>query len=166
MTNNNTLPIPSPSHNGTGKPRKGKPAKQAESKPTKQSSTLSTVKAWSNGYVIGAGLISCGLNALANGQHAPAHLTIPAYLLGTAIPMGVLALGKVASTLWVRGSKHLAKVIGAIAGLVLALSVYHCQESITLLTGSPWYLAAAMAVGLDAGMIGCEIAATVESKGK
>lgn len=163
----NTLPLPT-STNGQHVPTKtkkpSKPVKPAKVRPVK--TTLSTVKAWGTGYIVGSGLISCGLNALANGQHAPVHLTIPAYLLGTAIPAGCLALGKVASTLWVRNARQLAYVVGGIASVLLSLSVYHCTESIAMLTGSPIALAAGMAIAIDAGMVGCEVALTLESKGK
>lgn len=162
-----TATLPIPSANGSHAPAKSKkvkPAKATKVRPVK--TTLSTVKAWGTGYIVGSGLISCGLNALANGQHAPIHLTVPAYLLGTAIPAGCLALGKVASTLWVRNARQLAYVVGGIASVLLSLSVYHCTESIAMLTGSPIALAAGMAIAIDAGMVGCEVALTLESKGR
>jgi hypothetical protein len=36
--------------------------------------------------------------------------------------------------------------------------VHHCTESISLLTGSHWALAALLAVGIDAGMVASELA--------
>src|SRR5205085_10744953 len=54
--------------------------------------------------------------------------------------------------------RRVAGAIGGIGVSVLALSVVHCTEGITLLTGSPWYLSALLAIGIDAGMVGCELA--------
>lgn len=53
------------------------------------------------------------------------------------------------------------RIAGGIAGvcvLTLGLSVIHCTESISLLTGSPWFLSALLAIGIDAGMILSELA--------
>jgi hypothetical protein len=58
----------------------------------------------------------------------------------------------------VRIRRGIAKGIGGIAVGVLSLSVVHCTEGIGLLTGSPWYLSALLAIGIDAGMVGCELA--------
>jgi hypothetical protein len=54
--------------------------------------------------------------------------------------------------------RRIAAGIGGIGVSVLALSVVHCTEGISLLTGSPWYLSALLAIGVDAGMVGCELA--------
>ena len=55
--------------------------------------------------------------------------------------------------------QRLAVLIGGIASIVLALSLWHCTESLAMLTGSPWYLAFMLAFGIDAGMVGCELVA-------
>lgn len=54
--------------------------------------------------------------------------------------------------------QHLSYVSGSVCIAVLGLSVAHCTESITLLTGSYWFLAALLAVGIDAGMVASELA--------
>lgn len=54
--------------------------------------------------------------------------------------------------------KRLALAIGAIGVLVLSLSVAHCTESISLLTGSHWIMSALLAIGIDAGMVASELA--------
>ena len=112
-------------------------------------------------YVVGAVLASAALNALANGRHAEDDYRPFAWGLGIAVPLGVLALGRVASLLYKRGCIGGACTIGAIAAVLLALSVVHCAESIALLTGSHWLLAAAMAVGIDAGLLACEACSTL-----
>jgi len=49
--------------------------------------------------------------------------------------------------------------VGAAGLSLLALSVQHCTESISLLTGAPNYQSCLMALGIDAGMVACEAAA-------
>jgi hypothetical protein len=67
-----------------------------------------------------------------------------------------------------RKSKHvlssprrMAVGVGCVGVAVLALSVYHCTEAISLLTGSPILLAALLAVGIDCGMVVTEMAAII-----
>jgi hypothetical protein len=124
------------------------------------------VQVYCTAYIVLAGAMSCGLNALANGQHSVDGYKPFAYLLGVTVPLLVLLLGKIGGLLWKRGKRLPAIAIGLIATVVLALSVVHCSESIALLTGSPLPLAVAMAVGIDAGMIACEVAATISGPKK
>lgn len=56
-----------------------------------------------------------------------------------------------------RHARRLALVAGGIATGVLALSVTHCTTAISDLTGSPWVLAALLAIGIDAGMVVSEV---------
>jgi hypothetical protein len=58
----------------------------------------------------------------------------------------------------VRYARGLAVAVGGVGVGVLGLSVVHCTESIGLLTGSHWALSALLAVGIDAGMVACELA--------
>src|SRR5262249_48201962 len=44
---------------------------------------------------------------------------------------------------------------------VLALSVWHCTDALALLTGSPPFLAFLLAVGIDCGLVACEVAGAV-----
>lgn len=54
-------------------------------------------------------------------------------------------------------AKKLAMLTGGVGVGVLSLSVAHCTESITMLTGSHWTLSALLAVGIDAGMVVSEL---------
>jgi hypothetical protein len=100
--------------------------------------------------------LSAGLNGFANAQHSP--VAWAGWVMGLAIPMIILILGKVAGILQTRGHRHLAlTTAGAGIGL-LALSVWHCATSISLLTGSPVVLALPMAVAIDVGFVCCELA--------
>ena len=47
---------------------------------------------------------------------------------------------------------------------MLLLSVWHCSESIALLTGSPVWLALPMSVAIDCGLVACEVALITEGK--
>jgi len=54
---------------------------------------------------------------------------------------------------------HKAALAAGGAGVsLLALSVAHCTEAISLLTGSHWALSGMLAVGIDAGMVASELA--------
>ena len=57
-----------------------------------------------------------------------------------------------------RAAKRLAAVCGSVATGVLALSVVHCTQAISSLTGSHWLLSALLAIGIDAGMVASEVA--------
>src|SRR5262245_6887184 len=57
-----------------------------------------------------------------------------------------------------RHARRLACGVGSVGVGVLALSVTHCCESISLLTGSHWLLSGLLAVGIDAGMVASELA--------
>lgn len=55
--------------------------------------------------------------------------------------------------------RHKAALLaGGTAGSLLALSVAHCTEAISLLTGSHWCLSGLLAIGIDAGMVASELA--------
>ena len=45
---------------------------------------------------------------------------------------------------------------------LLLLSVWHCSQSIALLTGSP--VALALAVAIDCGLVACEVALITEAR--
>jgi hypothetical protein len=118
-------------------------------------------------YIVLAVVLSCGLNAMANVRHAPAGWQqYAAAALGCIVPALVLLAGRVASLLYQRGHKAGAAVVGAVASVALALSVWDCQDSIALLTGASPVLATAMAITIDAGMIACEAAHTLASAPK
>src|SRR4051812_21624851 len=57
--------------------------------------------------------------------------------------------------------RRMAIGVGSVGVAVLLLSVYHCTEAISLLTGSPILLAALLAVGIDCGMVVTEMAAII-----
>ena len=52
-----------------------------------------------------------------------------------------------------------ALCLAAVGVALLGLSLTHCTEAISLLTGSNWFLSGLLALGIDAGMIGAEWAA-------
>jgi hypothetical protein len=67
---------------------------------------------------------------------------------------------------WKKGMRAQAYLAGAVATVLLALSVWHWQESIGVLTGSHWLLSTAMAIGIDAGMVVAEVTATLAASPK
>lgn len=60
-----------------------------------------------------------------------------------------------------RGRQRIAVAVGGVGVFVLALSLWHCTQALATLTGSPIALAALLAIGIDAGMVVCELAAIV-----
>ncbi len=55
--------------------------------------------------------------------------------------------------------RRMAVGVGGVGVAVLLLSVAHCTEAIAHLTGSSVVLSMLLAVGVDAGMVACELAA-------
>jgi hypothetical protein len=60
--------------------------------------------------------------------------------------------------------QRLAMAVGGVACFLLCLSVYDCTAALNRLTGMPCMLAALMAVGIDLGMVVCEMAAVVSGR--
>src|SRR5277367_2560045 len=58
-------------------------------------------------------------------------------------------------------ARRVALAVGGVGVGVLGLSVHHCTEAISLLTGSHWALAGLLAIGIDAGMVSAELAELV-----
>jgi len=124
-----------------------------------------TVKAdhlqnYANAGVIVMALLSALLNGYANAMHA--SIAWAGWGMGLIVPVIILILGKVASLLYKRGHKRAAYATGGTGVGLLALSVWHCSESIALLTGSPLLLAMPMAIAIDAGFVACEVATMIE----
>jgi hypothetical protein len=55
----------------------------------------------------------------------------------------------------------MAVAVGGVGVALLVLSVWHCTEALAVLTGTPTVLSVLLAVGIDCGMVGCELAAIV-----
>jgi hypothetical protein len=139
-----------------------KPARRTARKPKAEQPARVGIPAVA--YIALAGLASCALNGLANSVSAPTGYALPAWGLGIFVPVAVLLLGRTAGLLYRAKHRRLAYAVGTIAAVVLGLSVVHCSHSIALLTGSHWTLAAALAVGIDAGMVASEIAHTLTAQ--
>ncbi len=63
-------------------------------------------------------------------------------------------------------ARTVALAVATVGIAVLALSVVHCTEAISLLTGSHWALSALLAVGIDAGMVCAEAGAMLAADRK
>ncbi len=116
---------------------------------------------WATSYVALSAIMSMVLNAMANCHHAQDHVVM-AGAMGALIPVLVLLLGRVAGLLHRRKKYRLAYCVGGIGVVLLMLSVFHCTESIAVLTGSRWMLAAALAIGIDCGLVACEVVSVIE----
>jgi hypothetical protein len=121
--------------------------------------------AYATAYVIITVIMSMMLNAWANMQHAAEGQQLAAGAMGAVIPVLVLLLSKVAGICYKRrASSNLAKISGAIGVAVLGLSIFHCYQSIAALTGSGMLLSMLLALGIDAGMVVCEVVTVMERK--
>lgn len=145
-----------------------KPKAKSKSKPvirretTRNASKLNVTKLAASFGVIFMATLSALLNAYANGQHASVEWA--GWGMGMAVPIIVLVLGKVAGDMFRKKQMMVAFLNGGSGLALLFLSVYHCSESISLLTGCSVGLAFPQAVAIDFGLIACEIAIIAETR--
>ena len=59
------------------------------------------------------------------------------------------------------GTQRVSLVVGGLGCFVLLLSVWHCTEALQSLTGSPFALAVLLAVGIDFGLVACEVGSII-----
>jgi hypothetical protein len=132
---------------------KNRKSRKGKARPATHADNL---RRWATSGVV----LTLALSALLNGYANSLHSLSPAagWAMGLVVPVIVLIVGKVAGILFHRRQKPLAYAMGAVGSGLLLLSVWHCSTSISLLTGSPIFLAMPMAVAIDAGLIGCELA--------
>jgi hypothetical protein len=137
-------------------------------KPARRASSPAAVEqpsavARSAGLGVGLMLVlSAGLTGYANAQHSP--VAWAGWLMGLAVPVIVLVLAKVCGEKWRAGQKPIARFAGSSGAAPLLLSVWHCSQSIAILTGSPVALAQPMAVAIDCGLVACEVALISEPR--
>lgn len=60
--------------------------------------------------------------------------------------------------------RKMAIVVGCVGCTLLATSLWHCTEALCVLTGTPLVLAFLIAVGIDCGLVACEVSALVGGK--
>jgi FtsH-binding integral membrane protein len=144
--------------------RKPKPAVTSLSAPAPAASVtaVSRAKPWATFGVGFTLVLSAALNGYANAQHAPDPWA--GWLMGFAVPVLVLVLSKVSGEKYQVGQKTVAWFAGASGAALLFLSVWHCANSIALLTGSGLALAIPMAVAIDCGLVACEVAIISEPR--
>jgi hypothetical protein len=59
------------------------------------------------------------------------------------------------------GTQRVSLCVGGLGCFVLLLSVWHCTEALQSLTGSPFALAVLLAIGVDLGMVACEVGSII-----
>lgn len=148
--------------NGTAK--RARPKETVKPVKSKRATMQVTKHRWAHVGVGMCVLMSVWLNGYASGIHAPDLWT--GRVLGGMIPCVVFVLAKVAGMQYrmntcmgvIRGRKIMLAYVTASVGLgLLALSVWHCACSLSLLTGSHIMLALPMAVAIDCGLVACEL---------
>lgn len=139
--------------------RKAAPKSKAKAKPAIKASAarIANLHRWAQGTVVGSVLLSAWLNGLSASAHAPQSWQ--GWLIGIAIPLLVLALGRVSTLSHAMGYRGAALGVGAAGCGLLALSVFHCAEALASLTGSHLGLALPMAIAIDCGLVACEAVA-------
>lgn len=105
------------------------------------------------------------LNGYANAEHAVAGMGWAGWGLGLCVPALVLILSRVSGGAYLRGRRILGAVGGTVALALLALSVRHCAHTFAALTGADMVSAVLWAVGVDAGLVVCELV-TLGKRGK
>lgn len=105
------------------------------------------------------------LNGYANAEHATPGMAPAGWALGLCVPALVLILSRVAGGCYLRGRRGLGVCGGAVALALLGLSVRHCAHTFAALTGADMFSAVLWAIGVDAGLVVCELA-TLGRKGK
>ena len=143
-----------PSKNGHAK--KGRKSKTAPAPKGAARAGERSVKQWATfgvGFML---VLSAALNGYANAQHSP--VAWAGWLMGLAVPVIVLTLAKVAGEKYRAGQKPVAWAAGGSGVALLFLSVWHCSESIAMLTGGSLGLAVPMAIAVDCGLVACEVA--------
>lgn len=109
--------------------------------------------------------LSAGLNGWANAEHCAAGMGWAGWALGACVPALVLILSRVAGGAYLRGRKGLGLTGAAVVALLLALSVRHCAHTFSALTGADGWSAVAWAIGVDVGLVVCELY-TLNRKGR
>jgi hypothetical protein len=113
--------------------------------------------------------LSVGLSALLNGwanaEHCAPGMAWAGWGLGLCVPALVLILARVAGGAWLRGRRGLGLAGAAVVVALLGLSVRHCAHTFAALTGADGWSATAWAIGVDAGLIVCELF-TINRRGK
>lgn len=133
----------------TTNPRK-RPAKKTKT-PTQDS--LHRWAKWGGYGLLGlSGLLNGYANALTSPHPAAA------WGMGLVIPAIVLLGSHMAGGSHRRKAGKLAGLFVAGAASLLALSVWHCAESIAIITGSHIAMALPMAIAIDVILVGCELA--------
>lgn len=143
---------------------KCKTTTEAKAAKTAKKAKPGDVTGWASFGVIFTLCLSGMLNGYANAQHAP--IAWAGWAMGLAVPVILLFLSKIAGEKWLKNQRGPAWLAGGSGLALLLLSVYHCSESIALLTGSGMGLAIPMALAIDGGLVACEVALITEKKGK
>lgn len=101
--------------------------------------------------------LSALLNGYANAEHCAPGMAWAGWGLGLCVPALVLILARVAGGAYLRGRRALGLIGAAVVLALLGLSVRHCAHTFAALTGADWMSAVAWAVGVDAGLVVCEL---------
>ena len=147
---------------GTKRQRTRKPRPTTPKPPRTVPRRPAAVRAWALFGVGFMSALSAGLNGYANAQHSP--VAWAGWLMGLAVPVIVLTLAKVAGEKYRAGQRPVAWFAGGSGIALLLLSVHHCSLSIAALTGSPVALALPMSVGIDCGLVACDVALISETR--
>jgi hypothetical protein len=128
---------------------------------TKTPSTKAIMRAnnhrWAHAGVALCVGLSAILNACANYHHASKGAGAWAIMLGIAIPALVFILARVGGSQWRMQSRRLAIFTACMGAGLLGLSIHHCGDAISMLTGMSTWEGVLMAVAVDGGLVACEL---------
>lgn len=156
-----------PADDDNGKPARkpaGKPARKPADKPAAPPGPDSLLRWARAGVALSIGL-SALLNGFANAEHSRPGFAVVGWGLGLCVPALILILARVAGGAYLRGRRGLGLCGAAVCVGLLALSVRHCAHTFAVLTGADTVSAILWAIGVDAGLVVCELA-TLNRRGK
>ena len=142
----NTKPASTRPH---GEKRAGKPSPKAAARALNHQ--------WAHTGIYTCVGLSAVLNATANYHHAPMGGGAWAIMLGIVIPCIVYILARVGGVQWSMGARYLAMFTASMGAGLLALSIHHCGDAISMLTGMQSWEGVLMAIAIDGGLVACEL---------
>jgi hypothetical protein len=142
--------------------RAAKPA--ASSGDSKRTRAARKAVQWAHAYAALAIVLSACLNGYAAAADAASVSgKVVGALLGASVPVLVWLLAQAAAYTYRAGWTRFALLPGAVACVLLVLSVTHCAAAFAALTGTGWLLSVCLAVGIDCGLVSSEAVAILVS---
>lgn len=110
---------------------------------------------WANAGVAITLCLSAWLNILAFARHGKAEGA--AWVLGVALPLLVLIFSRAGAWAYQRNQRPVAYVAAGAVVMMLALSIQHVSESVSVISGESLLTASLLGCSIDLGLVACEL---------